>query len=105
MLLLFESRRTSVEIANAFVVLISNSSLSRGKFMNQRFLRPVLCMVFAVTAVHSQLVTSFEDPAQVAMFAPSGLQAQPVSEHATEGKYALRVQVKGSEKDTWPGLT
>ncbi len=53
----------------------------------------------------AQKISSFETPAEVAVLAPSGLQAIPSKEHATDGQFSLQVSVKGSKTDSWPGLT
>lgn len=61
-------------------------------------------MLLVITPATAQMITSFETPEQVAMLSPAGLQAKQVPQHATEGKFSLRVDVKGSDTDTWPGL-
>lgn len=73
--------------------------------MNSR--RLMLCLLLCVltSLVCAQTITSFETPEQVAVLSPSGLTAQQVAAHATDGKSSLRVEVEGSEQDTWPGLT
>lgn len=73
--------------------------------MNVRPLLTILLLFPLTSALCAQTVTSFETPEQVALFSPAGLDARQVAEHATDGKYALRVEVKGSDKDTWPGLS
>lgn len=57
------------------------------------------------TTLFAQTISSFETPEQVKALQPSGLQAEPVREHATDGQFSLRVTVKGSQTDSWPGLT
>ena len=73
--------------------------------MNARLLLPALLLCLLASVVCAQTITSFETPEQMTVIAPSGLTARQTTEHATEGKYSLRVEVKGSEKDTWPGLS
>ncbi|MEI6500829.1 MAG: hypothetical protein WCP21_07360, partial [Armatimonadota bacterium] len=62
----------------------------------------LLCLVGSFAS--AQTITSFENAQELAIVSPSGLQAAQSSAHATDGQYSLRVEVKGSEKDTWPGL-
>lgn len=69
--------------------------------------RPLLAagLLLACSLACAQKITSFETPEQMAVLSPSGLQAEQVKEHATDGLYALRVAAKGSDTDSWPGLT
>jgi hypothetical protein len=73
--------------------------------MRHRPLLPVCLLLLAAAAAQAQKITSFETPEQMAVLQPGGLQATQVKEHATDGQYALRVAVTGSEKDSWPGLS
>ena len=61
-----------------------------------------LCLTASFVA--AQTITSFENAQEVAIVSPSGLRAEQSPAHATDGQYSLRVEVKGSEQDTWPGL-
>ena len=61
------------------------------------------CLLLSSLAL-AQKISSFETPAEVAVLVPSGLQAEAVKEHATDGQYSLKVSVKGSATDSWPGL-
>jgi len=38
------------------------------------------------------------------MFGPAATSIQRVKQYATDGDYSMLVPIKGSEKDTWPGL-
>lgn len=48
-------------------------------------------------------VASFETDADNP-FRPQGLTATRVAEYATDGQYSLKVEIKGSDEDSWPGL-
>ena len=50
-----------------------------------------------------KLLNSFETEADAKAFTGS-VKAERVQEHATDGKWALKVFIPGSPKDTWPGL-
>ncbi|MBM3476116.1 MAG: hypothetical protein FJX75_22835 [Armatimonadetes bacterium] len=52
----------------------------------------------------AQVPNSFETEDSLALVSPSGVTAERVQEHATDGKWALRVLFPGNEKDTWPGI-
>lgn len=56
-------------------------------------------------AMAGELISSFETEESVAQFKPGQVVMERVQEHATEGKWSLRVQFAGSEKDTWPGIS
>ncbi len=58
----------------------------------------------AALAVQRGSVASFEDPADLQKFRASGVQMERVSEHASDGKWALKVTFPGAERDTWPGF-
>lgn len=49
-------------------------------------------------------VASFETDADNPFVLREGMTATRVTEHATEGQYALRVTAKGSDKPSWPCL-
>lgn len=64
-----------------------------------------LCAVLGtMIPAWSQPLASFEEDSQASVVSPSGLVATRVAEHASAGQYSLRLQVKGSEKDSWPGV-
>ncbi len=50
-------------------------------------------------------VCSFEQDADLKVVRPSGVRAQRVRQHATDGEYALKCVFPGNDRDTWPGLS
>jgi len=64
----------------------------------------ILPLLALCSGALAQKITSFETPAEVAILRPSGLQAEQSREHATDGQHSLKVTVKGSATDSWPGL-
>jgi len=67
----------------------------------------VLALIAAILPASAQeMISSFEDPADVARFGISDtITAERVKEHATDGEWALRLDIPGSQADTWPGIT
>ena len=52
----------------------------------------------------AERITSFETDDWRSDVVPAGVRAERVREHATEGQWALKLDFKGSTKDTWPGF-
>ena len=69
-----------------------------------RYVLLATCLLLSGLAT-AQKITSFETAAEMAVLQPGGLRAEQSKEHATEGQYSLKVTVKGSTTDSWPGLT
>ena len=70
-----------------------------------RRLSLVLTLTLACVRTPAQLICSFESEDELKVVGPSGPTAERVREHATHGEYSLKCLFKGSEKDTWPGLS
>ncbi|MFW6437811.1 MAG: hypothetical protein ACOCZ7_02250 [Armatimonadota bacterium] len=66
----------------------------------------VLTMLVAMLpAVAQEMISSFEDPADLQRFGiPTTITAARVQEHATDGEWSLRLEIPGSQTDTWPGM-
>lgn len=64
-----------------------------------------LLIIFSASGLRAQLVTSFEKDAGRERLRAGGVKATRVSEHATEGEWALKCVFPGSQVDTWPGLS
>ncbi|OGV67642.1 MAG: hypothetical protein A3K19_14670 [Lentisphaerae bacterium RIFOXYB12_FULL_65_16] len=54
----------------------------------------------------TEKLASFESDADLplGLTVQSGCTIQRVQQHATDGAWSLRVEIPGSEKDTWPGI-
>jgi len=50
-------------------------------------------------------IASFETAADNPLRAGGGVVVRRVEDHAADGRWSLRVEIKGSATDTWPGLT
>jgi len=73
-----------------------------------RFLLPALLILGTLSqaqAAAGVLLGSFETVEEAGAWAASGTTIQRVEEHATDGRFALRVLFPGSQQDTWPGVT
>ncbi len=66
----------------------------------------VATVLFAALPVAAQqMVNSFETEADLQRASiPAAITAERVQEHATDGEWALRLDIPGSEQDTWPGV-
>ncbi len=70
----------------------------------QAFIAGILMLI--CTAAQGQLISSFETPDDMWALRPSGgAKVERVKEHATQGQYAVKVFLPGSQKDTWPGVS
>lgn len=63
----------------------------------------LLALLLTAQPFETGPVTSFETEGDQP-FVASGAKIQRVEEHASDGKFALRVDVPGAAKDTWPGF-
>ena len=64
----------------------------------------ILCLTATIAlAQTSEPITSFE-AGQPQPFAAGGTKVEVVAEHASDGDHALRIDVKGSAQDSWPGV-
>ena len=62
-------------------------------------------LLAALPVAAQQMVNSFEDEADLQRASiPAAIAAERVQEHATDGEWALRPDIPGSEQDTWPGV-
>ncbi len=65
----------------------------------------VIGLLAALPAAGQQMITSFETEADLeGVQIPPSITAERVQTHATDGEWALRLDIPGSEKDTWPGM-
>lgn len=64
-----------------------------------------ILLLAALPGAAQEMVSSFEDAADLERFGiPDTITAERVQEHATDGEWALRLEIPGSERDTWPGV-
>ena len=73
-----------------------------------RFLLPTLLSLSTLSQAQAAAgvpLGSFETEKEASAWAASGTTTQRVEEHATDGRFALRVVFPGSQRDTWPGVT
>ena len=71
-----------------------------------RFLLPTLLSLSTLSQAQAAAgvpLGSFETEKEASAWAASGTTTQRVEEHATDGRFALRVVFPGSQRDTWPG--
>lgn len=74
--------------------------------MKRTVLAILLVAAVAIAAgVSAQPIESFEAESHPAVGPASGMQAERVKEHATDGEYAMKGFFPGDEKDTWPGYS
>ncbi len=52
-----------------------------------------------------ELITSFETEDSLTLFRPGNVTIERVREHASDGQWSLKVQITGSDTDTWPGIS
>ncbi|MCD6360520.1 MAG: DUF4091 domain-containing protein, partial [Armatimonadetes bacterium] len=62
-----------------------------------------LTLAVAVRAADDP-ITSFETTDSLDMFQAGQVTMERVREHASDGEWSLKVEITGSDKDTWPGI-
>ncbi|MBD3293325.1 MAG: hypothetical protein GF393_10405 [Armatimonadia bacterium] len=66
----------------------------------------IATMMATLPLAAQEMISSFEDEAALEGFGiPNTIIAERVQERATDGEWALRLDIPGSEQDTWPGVT
>jgi hypothetical protein len=64
------------------------------------------CLIVTVgPAAEDVPITSFETEADMQMFAAGSAVIERVQEHASDGEWSLKIEITGSETDTWPGVS
>jgi len=75
------------------------------KVLHRSVVAVILTAGLVTPTLAADLISSFETEESLSAFKPANVTMERVQEHATEGKWSLKLLVPGSEKDTWPGIS